>query len=177
MDTHATAASPLTTTPIIRVNSSARSNSSTNLSELSQQEQQQLQQLKSRDQVVRAHEAAHVAAGSGIVRGGANFSFQRGPDGVQYAVGGEVTIDASKVAGDPQATIQKAQQIQAAALAPAQPSTQDRNVAAKAAQMAIEARAEISQQGDNEETSSSSTPSFTSTSAEDLTGNLLDLTA
>jgi hypothetical protein len=113
---------------------------------ISEQDLELIRTLKVRDQVVRAHEAAHIAAGSGIVLGGATYSYQRGPDGVQYAVGGEVSIDTSKVAGDPNATLQKAQQIQAAALAPAQPSSQDRNVAAKAAQMAVEARAEIAQQ-------------------------------
>lgn len=113
---------------------------------LSEQDLKQLRQLKARDQVVRAHEAAHLSAGSGIVRSGASFTFQRGPDGVQYAIGGEVSIDTSKVPNDPNATLQKAQQIQAAALAPAQPSSQDRAVAARAAQMAIEARAEIAQQ-------------------------------
>lgn len=114
--------------------------------ELSDQQLQVVKQLKSRDSVVRAHEMAHLAAGSGITRGGASFSFQRGPDGVQYAVGGEVNIDASKIAGNPEATLDKALKIHAAALAPLQPSSQDRNVAAKAAQMAVEARAEIQQQ-------------------------------
>jgi len=175
MNINATVASPLGSTPAIRVNAVANSNEKT--TELSEQDLQQLQELKSRDRVVRAHESAHVAAGGGIVRGGANFSFQRGPDGVQYAVGGEVKIDASKVAGDPAATLQKAVRIQAAALAPAQPSSQDRNVAAQAAQMAIEARAEISQQNSNEENTSTNTPSFSSTKQEDVSGQLLDLTA
>jgi len=177
MSINAAAASPLGTTPVIRVNSTASNN--TDSPELSEQELQQIQELKSRDHVVRAHEAAHVAAGAGIVRGGANFSFQRGPDGIQYAVGGEVKIDVSKVSGDPQATLEKAEKIRAAALAPAQPSTQDRNVAAKAAQMSIEARAEISQQIDSEnnETKATTVSSFIEEQADELTGNLLDLTA
>ncbi|NOQ94037.1 MAG: hypothetical protein GQ547_05290 [Methylophaga sp.] len=175
MHIHATTASPpLGTTPTIRVNSIANNNDET--VELSEQDLQQIQELKSRDQLVRAHESAHIAAGSGITRGGANFSFQRGPDGVQYAIGGEVKIDASKVAGDPEATLQKAEQIQAAALAPTQPSTQDRNVAAKAAQMAVEARAEINQQATSTETSQTTIISFVEKEAEELTGNLLDLT-
>ena len=112
---------------------------------LSESQRREIQQLKARDQVVKAHESAHISAGHGLVSGGAQYSYQRGPDGVQYAIGGEVQIDVSKVAGDPQATLQKAQHIQAAALAPAQPSAQDRSVASKAAQMAIKARAEIQQ--------------------------------
>ena len=177
MNINATVASssPLGTTPVIRVNSTTNSESKS--TELSEQDLQQLQKLKARDRVVRAHESAHVAAGSGIVRGGTNFSFQRGPDGVQYAVGGEVKIDASKVAGDPEATLQKAERIQAAALAPAQPSSQDRTVAAKAAQMAIEARAEISQQSPDEESLSANKTSFSSSEQEDISGTLLDLTA
>lgn len=115
-------------------------------SEITEQEQQQIQQLTARDRVVLSHEAAHIAAGGSIIRGSANFSFQRGPNGVQYAVGGEVNIDTSKVEGDPQATLQKAIQIQAAALAPVQSSSQDRSIAAQAAQLAVEARAEITQQ-------------------------------
>ena len=168
-------ASPLGTAPVIRVNAAANNNQKT--TELSEQDLQQLQKLKTRDRIVRAHESAHVAAGGGIVRGGASFSFQRGPDGVQYAIGGEVKIDTSKVAGDPEATLQKAERIQAAALAPAQPSNQDRAVAAKAAQMAIEARAEISQQNSDDEKSSVKEPSFASTEQEDVSGHLLDLTA
>jgi hypothetical protein len=98
-----------------------------------------LQQLQARDREVRAHELAHVATGAGLVSG-ASFSYQRGPDGRFYAVGGEVSIDTSPVPGDPQATASKAEQIQRAALAPAQPSGQDRAVAAQAARMAMEAR-------------------------------------
>lgn len=177
MNINASVASPLGTTPVIRVHATASNN--TNSTELSEQELQQIQKLKSRDRVVRAHEAAHIAAGAGIVRGGANFSFQRGPDGVQYAVGGEVKIDTSKVSGDPQATLEKAEKVRAAALAPAQPSTQDRNIAAKAAQMSIEARAEISQNSnsENDEINQTTVTSFAEEHVEALTGNFLDLSA
>ncbi len=111
--------------------------------QLSQTEQKEIQQLQVRDREVRAHEAAHKAAAGSLANGGASFSHQRGPDGKLYAVGGEVSIDTSKVSGDPQATIQKANQIRSAALAPAQPSSQDQSVAAKATIMAAEARKEL----------------------------------
>lgn len=114
--------------------------------ELSQEQRQQLRQLQQRDREVRAHEAAHQGAAGSLSKGGASFSYARGPDGRHYAVGGEVSIDTSAVAGDPQATLRKAQQIRAAALAPAQPSGQDRAVAAAATVMAAEARSEIAQQ-------------------------------
>jgi len=109
----------------------------------SPEEQREIEKLKARDREVRAHEAAHLAAAGGHARSGASFSYQRGPDGVLYAVGGEVSIDTSPVPGDPQATLAKALQVQRAALAPADPSAQDRQVAAQAAAMAIQARREL----------------------------------
>jgi len=100
-------------------------------------------ELKARDRVVRTHEMAHMAAGAGIVTRGASYSYQTGPDGQRYAVGGEVGISTSP-GRTPEETLAKADQIRAAALAPADPSAQDLRVAAKAAQMAAEARLEIS---------------------------------
>jgi len=111
--------------------------------QLSPDAQRQVDKLKARDQEVRAHEAAHMAAGGGLVRGGASYSYQQGPDGKRYAVGGEVSIDSSPVRGNPRATEMKAQQIEASALAPADPSGQDRKVAAQAAQMVAQAAAEL----------------------------------
>lgn len=113
--------------------------------ELTAEERQQVEKLKSRDAEVRAHEAAHMGAGGSHVRGGASYSYQPGPDGRQYAVGGEVSIDVSSVAGNPQATIQKMLQVRAAALAPAEPSGADRGVAARAAQVEAEARQQLAE--------------------------------
>ncbi len=107
-----------------------------------QAEIKQIQQLKQVDAEVRAHEQAHAAVG-GNLAGAASFTYQRGPDGVRYAVGGEVSIDVGKVSGDPQATLEKMERVRRAALAPAEPSGQDRQVAAQAAQLAAEARLEI----------------------------------
>ena len=119
-------------------------------SELSQEEKRDLEQLKARDREVRAHEAAHKNAAGNLARGSAQFSFETGPDGRRYAVGGEVSIDTSKVNGDPQATIQKAQTIRRAANAPVQPSSQDRAVAAEASRMEAEARRELAEQANSE---------------------------
>ena len=102
----------------------------------------QLRQLKSRDREVRAHEQAHASVG-GPFTGAPNYQYTRGPDGRQYASSGHVNIDSSEIAGDPKATLQKALQLKRAALAPAQPSAQDLRVAARAGQLAIEARAEL----------------------------------
>ena len=102
-----------------------------------------VQDLAARDREVRSHEQAHLSAAGGLARGGASFEFARGPDGRQYATSGEVSIDVSPVANDPQATISKAQKVARVALAPANPSQADRAVAARANAMAIEARTEL----------------------------------
>ncbi|WP_217125290.1 putative metalloprotease CJM1_0395 family protein [Hydrogenophilus thiooxidans] len=103
---------------------------------------QKVARLREIDRKVRAHEAAHVAAGGGLVTRGAQFTTVRGPDGQQYAVAGDVRIDVSP-GKTPEETLQKAERIRAAALAPPDPSPQDRMVAAKAAQMAAAARIEL----------------------------------
>jgi hypothetical protein len=113
--------------------------------QLERQEQQEIQQLKSRDQEVRAHEQAHAAIG-GRYAGAPSYSYEQGPDGKQYAVAGEVQIDIAPVPGDPQATVQKMQQVRSAALAPAEPSAADRRIAAQAAQQQVQAQAELVQQ-------------------------------
>ncbi len=101
--------------------------------------------LAATDQHVRSHEQAHLAAAGGYARSGASFTYTRGPDGQFYAVAGEVGIDASPVNGDPEATIRKAETIRAAALAPSDPSAQDRAVAAQAGHMEQEAQRQLAQ--------------------------------
>jgi hypothetical protein len=110
---------------------------------LTAEEEQLVEALKKRDAEVRRHEAAHVAAGGPYVRGAPSYTFQTGPDGRRYAIGGEVQIDTSPVPGDPEATIQKALAIRRSALSPAEPSSADRAVAAAAAQLEAEARIEL----------------------------------
>ena len=105
---------------------------------------------------MRAHEHAHLAAAGGFAQGGPSYTYQVGPDGRRYAVGGEVPIDISEVPGNPRATIQKAMTIRRAALAPAQPSGADRAVAARATQMMLEAQQDMlqeSQEGRVQDTS------------------------
>lgn len=109
---------------------------------LSDGDLQQLTELKARDREVRAHEAAHQAVG-GQYAGAVSYTYQRGPDGAQYAVGGEVSIDLSPVQGDPQATVDKMRIVRAAAMAPAEPSAQDRAVAAQAMQIMLQAQSEL----------------------------------
>ena len=113
--------------------------------QLSVQAQQQVAQLKEIDRKVRAHEQAHIAVGRELIRGGASYQYQTGPDNQRYAVGGDVLIDTSPAAS-PAKTVSKAERIRAAALAPADPSVQDQSVAAQASRMATEARIELSVQ-------------------------------
>ncbi len=113
--------------------------------ELSEEELKVVEELKARDREVRAHEQAHKTVG-GQYTGAISFSYQSGPDGKRYAVGGEVPIDVSPVPGNPQATISKMTIVKAAATAPAQPSTQDIMVAAEAGRILMAAQSELQQQ-------------------------------
>ena len=115
---------------------------------LSEADQQVINQLQSRDREVRAHEAAHQAAGGGAV-GGASYSYQQGPDGKQYAIGGEVPVDLSSGGGSPEATIAKMARVRAAATAPAEPSGQDLAVAAAASSIEAAARQELRTKSDD----------------------------
>lgn len=112
---------------------------------LSTEEQRQVDRLKEIDRQVRAHEQAHVAVGADLVRGGASFTYETGPDKRRYAVAGEVSIDTSP-GRSPEETIPKAQHIRATALAPADPSPQDHQVAAMAGRMESSARLELAAQ-------------------------------
>jgi len=117
-----------------------------------QQDLQEIEELASRDREVRAHEQAHSAVG-GQYAGAPSYTYERGPDGRAYAVAGEVPIDISKIPDNPQATLIKAEQVRRAALAPAEPSPQDRQVAAQATQIKLQAQVELAEQ-QREESSS-----------------------
>lgn len=117
-------------------------------SRLEQVEQQELRELKARDREVKQHEVAHSAAG-GAMAGAPSYTFVTGPDGARYAVSGEVSIRLT-TSSDPNKTLENMQQVQRAALAPAQPSAQDRKVASQAARIAMAARAEIMKQAISE---------------------------
>ncbi|WP_417606000.1 putative metalloprotease CJM1_0395 family protein [Oceanimonas baumannii] len=112
---------------------------------MTEAEMLELNDLKLRDQEVRTHEQQHAAMG-GQHTGAPNYEFETGPDGKQYAVEGHVQVDMSPVPDDPEATIEKMQQVKAAALAPAEPSQADRSAAAQADQLITEARAELREQ-------------------------------
>lgn len=112
--------------------------------ELTEEEQAEVEDLKARDQEVRTHEQAHKSAG-GQYAAAPTYSYERGPDGKQYVTDGEVSIDIGEES-DPQATINKMQVVKRAAMAPAQPSAQDRRVYAEATQKEAQARQELNEQ-------------------------------
>lgn len=118
-----------------------------------------ISELKQTDKKVRAHEAAHIAAGGQYVSGGASYEYQTGPDGKRYAVGGEVQIDTSEVPNDPEATIAKMEVVRRAALAPSNPSSQDRSVAAAATRKMSEARLEKGKEPQDDNKPSPNKPS------------------
>ena len=148
---------------------SSESEKSSSGKELTEEQQKEVKELKARDSEVKTHEQAHLAVAGSLAQGGASFEYQTGPDGMNYAVGGEVSIDTSPES-TPEATISKMQQVKAAALAPAEPSSQDRSVAASATQQIAKAMQEKSVESEeNEEQNDGSkvTSDSTSTSAED----------
>ena len=108
---------------------------------LTTEDRKEVDRLKKRDAEVRAHEMAHLAAAGGLATG-PYYEYQQGPDSKQYAVGGHVNIDTSP-GNSPEETIMKAAKIRSAAMAPIEPSSQDRIVATEAARMEAAARAEL----------------------------------
>ncbi len=116
---------------------------------LSEEEVQQVQKLKETDAKVKAHEQAHAAAG-GPHAEAPKYEYTTGPDGNRYATSGEVKIDASPEKGNPEATIRKMDIVIRAALAPADPSSQDLAVARQAQAERAKAQVELSKQREAE---------------------------
>jgi hypothetical protein len=124
-----------------------------NLDSESDGNDEMIKKLEERNQDVIAHEAAHMAAGGAYIKGGATYTYQIGPDGKPYAIGGQVGVDVTPVPGDPRATINKMMAIRSAALSPDDPSSQDMSVASTAAEIEEQARAQL-----NAEESQAATP-------------------
>ena len=126
---------------------SSSSNSNSSLAgdkDLSDEEEKVVQELKDTEREVITHEAAHQAA-AGAFGGGVSYTYTKGPDGKSYITGGEVPIQ-MRTGSTPEETLRNMQQVQRAATAPADPSGQDRKVAAKAAAIAAQARQEITRE-------------------------------
>ena len=118
-----------------------KSQQSGSTDELSEDEKQLVQDLRARDAEVKTHEAAHQAAGGGMT-GAASYTYQQGPDGRMYAIGGEVSISIPS-GSTPQESMRNAQQAIAAAMAPADPSGQDFAVASSAMVMLMKAQQQL----------------------------------
>ncbi|MDR1647895.1 MAG: hypothetical protein LBR88_07685 [Zoogloeaceae bacterium] len=125
--------------------------------ELSKEDQRRVEELARTDRAVRQHEQAHMAAGGGLITSRASYEYETGPDGKRYAVAGEVGISLAE-GRTPEETLQRARRIRAAALAPADPSPQDRSVAAMAGQMEMEAMQEIARRQLAEQNGSGENP-------------------
>lgn len=126
--------------------------------QLSDEQRATVAKLGATDRHVRAHEMAHLEVAGPYALGGPTYTFTVGPDGQMYATGGDVQLDAAPDPSDPQKTIEKAKVIQAAANAPADPSSQDRHVAAMAAQMEQAAEMQLQQQQQQQKAQGSSSP-------------------
>ena len=100
-----------------------------------------ISELEKTEREVLAHEAAHISAGGGFA-GTPKYTRQIGPDGKSYITGGEVTITVPP-SSDPEEIIRNMQQVKGAALAPINPSPQDINVAAAAANAQMQAESEL----------------------------------
>ena len=132
----------------LKDNERNRENLSKLKDDLSDDEKRLVNDLQSRDAEVRTHESAHQAAVAGMT-GAATFTYQQGPDGKMYAIGGEVSISSSK-GSTPQETISKAKQIIATAMAPSDPSGQDFLVASSAMMMLMKAEQQLAKASQEE---------------------------
>ncbi len=100
--------------------------------EMTEEDKELLQRLRARDAEVRSHELRHVSA-LGSYAGAVQYTYQIGPDGRAYAIGGSTEVRASG-SDDPSASAQRARTLRQAAMAGGDPSAADLSVAAGATQ-------------------------------------------
>lgn len=118
--------------------------------DLTPEEEAEVERLKKREEEVKAHEAAHAAAGGGVT-GAISYSYTTGPDGKEYITDGEIQIDTSSGGSDPESVIAKMEAVIRSAYAPAEPSSKDRQVAAQAQQILAAAELQAKEQKAAEE--------------------------
>lgn len=126
--------------------------------DLTPEQEQEVAKLKARDAEVKTHEQAHLSAASGISASAPTYTYETGPDGEKYAIGGEVSITVVQT-GNPQKDLQSAQTMRAAALAPSQPSSQDLSVARNADKMIEDDKKQIEEEKSQQYENSSPKPS------------------
>ena len=110
--------------------------------ELDTREQQEVEKMQRRDQEVRQHEQAHIAASGRLAVSGPVYQMEQGPDGRMYVTEGHVNFRTPPTQS-PREKLELAEQLRRMALAPANPSGKDRSVAAQAARQISEARMAI----------------------------------
>lgn len=101
----------------------------------------EIQDLTVIEDKVIAHEQAHMSVG-GEFAGGASYSYTVGPDGKRYISGGEVGISIPSV-DDPEQMLRMLERVRQAAMAPADPSSQDLRVASSATSRMAKVNSEI----------------------------------
>ena len=97
-------------------------------------EESLLAELERIDREVQEHEMQHYFAGQPWARFPEYF-YITGPNGRRYAMSGITPFDATALDGDMPATVQKLETLIRAALAPREPSEEDRRVAAALEQL------------------------------------------
>lgn len=107
---------------------------SRNPNELDEGDKDLIERLKQRDLEVKMHEQSHVALAGEYARGAPSYTYQMGPDGKMYAVGGSLAVDTGKEA-DPAKNAAKAHILRTAAMGVDDPSTADATVAMQASNL------------------------------------------
>lgn len=105
--------------------------------ELSREDQELVDNLEARDAKVRNHETSHIMAAGGQA-GMPTYTYQTGPDGKRYAIGGSVNI-ATMTTGDTEQDARRANTAYRAAMATGEPSSRDMQAATRARTMEMEA--------------------------------------
>lgn len=108
---------------------------------ISDEDKSAISRLKMIENEVIAHEQAHKSAG-GSIAGAASYSYSIGPDGKRYITGGEVSLR-TPATDDKEQKVNLLNRVKQAALAPAQPSSQDIRVAAGASAEQVSLNAAI----------------------------------
>lgn len=101
------------------------------------------EQYKAEEKNVIAHECAHMCGG-GSLCGCASYTYEMKEDGNYYIVEGEVPITLLE-SSDPNQTMSDMETVIRSALAPSDPSGQDRSVAAQAQAMLENAKSRKSE--------------------------------
>lgn len=108
--------------------------------ELSASERALQQRLEARDALVRGHEAAHMTAAGPQAKGPAQYTYQAGPDGKNYAIGGSVNISIVSSPMNDEDAARQAQTAARAAGAVGDMSLADAQVATRAGELSAQAR-------------------------------------